>query len=235
MADVDTLCILVTVVGFVLAWVLWLTHLKKKQASRSGLQEKYRERWTSLTMSLIFLHSVYFVLLSRLLILTVFLVVLFMKSHTDSILSEKNQNVGYFWVHRSHCDSLLPLSCSTRYSQLPLITSRWRTTPVRMPLHELIVQRVTAKTGLWSKQNEMELLNASDETIPLFPNQLAELGHRIKEKQLERLRSDKTLDERCYASGMASFLGFPGTMWVEWPQGSKKQSLPLKQLMSHIW
>lgn len=83
-------------------------------------------------------------------------------------------------------------------------------------------------------ENEMELLNASDETIPLFPNQLVKLGHRIKEKQLERPESDKTLDERCYASGMASFFGFPGTMWIEWPQGSRKQSLPLKQLMSYM-
>lgn len=71
-------------------------------------------------------------------------------------------------------------------------------------------------------ENEMELLNASDETIPLFPNQLVKLGHRIKEKQLERPKSDKTLDEGCYASGMASFFGFPGTIWIEWPQGSRK-------------
>lgn len=47
-----------------------------------------------------------------------------------------------------------------------------------MPLRELIEQKVTAGTG--PLKTEMEPLDASDETIPLFPNQLVKLGRQVK-------------------------------------------------------
>ena len=43
-------------------------------------------------------------------------------------------------------------------------------------------------------------LNASDETIPFFPNQLVKLGHHIKDKQLRRPTSDKMVHKDSYAS-----------------------------------
>lgn len=89
-----------------------------------------------------------------------------------------------------------------------------------MPLHELIEHKVTARKRPLIKNCEMEPLNASDETIPLFPNQLVKLGHHIKDKQLQRPKSGKMVHGGCYASasksGMASFSVFQFT------RGSRK-------------
>lgn len=77
---------------------------------------------------------------------------------------------------------------------------RTNLTPVWMPLHELIAHKVTAGTGL-DQNCEMEPLNASNETIPFFPNQLLKLGHQIKDKQLQRPNSDKIVHEDYNANG----------------------------------
>lgn len=50
------------------------------------------------------------------------------------------------------------------------------------------------KTVKWS------LLNANDETIPFSLNQLVKLGHHIKEKQLQRPKSDKLVQGGSCAS-----------------------------------
>lgn len=55
----------------------------------------------------------------------------------------------------------------------------------------------------------MEPLNASNETVSFFPNQLVKLVHQIKDEQLQKPKSNKMLHEGCYAcagqSGTASF------------------------------
>lgn len=116
-ADVDAFGIFVTVVGFVLAWVLWLTHLKKKTA---GYRWHVEVKSTYLTAtSLRFLFGSYFKERAYLNLkerfwpqCVAFLgTVDFMKSH--------------LMHYPSHYDPLLPLYCSTRYSQLPLITRGW--------------------------------------------------------------------------------------------------------------
>lgn len=81
-----------------------------------------------------------------------------------------------------------------------------------MPLHELIEHRVTASADL-DQNCGMEPLNASNETIPLFPNQLVKLGHQIKDKQLKRPKSDQIVHEEYYASAghwQWDFFSFPG-------------------------
>lgn len=60
------------------------------------------------------------------------------------------------------------LTDATHYQRMNL-------TPVWVPLHELIEQKVTAR---------MELLIANGETIPFFPNHVGKLGHHTEDKQL---------------------------------------------------
>lgn len=77
----------------------------------------------------------------------------------------------------------------------------------------------------------MEPLNASDETIPLFPNQLVKLGHHIKDKQLQRPKSGKMVHKGCYASagqsGTASFSVFQGLCEFSEHKGAEK-CVPIK-------
>lgn len=189
-ADVDTFSIFVTIVGLVLAWVLWLTHLKKKKGSwkcivkfdyiqhqrNYALPEKEKKIWLSMPLSSVFscfLSAPEDMFKSRVFISPLLLIAFFLEGHSNlratlkwseglmerfltkpkcraflGTLDFMKSNI----IHRiSHYDPLLPLYCSVRYSQLPLITRGWRITPVWMPLHELIEQKVTARTGLWSK------------------------------------------------------------------------------------
>lgn len=97
---------------------------------------------------------------------------------------------------------------------------RMNITPVWMPLHELIAHKVTASTGL-DQNCEMEPLNASNETIPFFPNLLLKLGHQIKDKQLQRPKSDKIVHKEYYASSGQWHGSFFIFLWILWSQGRR--------------
>lgn len=122
----------------------------------------------------------------------------------------RSQSVGHFWAqlifiktqwmhHTSHHDPLLPLYCSTRYSQLPLITRGWTE-------HQFGCHSMSSSSRKWQyerafhRNGEMEPLLASDETIPFSPNQLVNLGHHLKDEQLRRPQSDKMVRKGCYVS-----------------------------------
>lgn len=126
--------------------------------------------------------------------------------------------------HTSHYDPLLPLYCSTRYSQLPLITRGWTE-------HQFGCHSMSSSSRKWQYERafhrncEIEPLFASNETIPFSPNQLVNLGHHLKDEQLRRPQGDKMVRKGCYVSvrwsGTTScfFFSSPGTLWI---QGAEK-------------
>lgn len=107
---------------------------------------------------------------------------------------------------------------------------------VWMPLHELIEPKETGRplirTVKWS------LLMPAMRQFPFSQINYCKLGHQIKDRQLQRPRSDKMPHEGCYASSGQSdtFFSFPGTHWSEkrWKPLCSNQVVNVAYLTSHI-
>lgn len=153
-ADVDAFSIFVTVVGLVLAWVLWFTHLKKKTKQvelcyvichqqhpsskaldvicpKKHIDGPQCPRHLFFDVSILLLasndmskSSAYFTTTP-----CTFLFGsegLWKRFWTESKCRALLGTVDFILMHHtSHYDPLLPLYCSTRYSQLPLVTGGW--------------------------------------------------------------------------------------------------------------
>lgn len=107
---------------------------------------------------------------------------------------------------------------------------------VWMPLHELIEPKETGRplirTVKWS------LLMPAMRQFPFSQINYCQLGHQIKDRQLQRPRSDKMPHEGCYASSGQSdtFFSFQGTHWSEkrWKPLCSNKVVNVAYLTSHI-